>query len=527
MKKLLSILIGGIGVLVLLGIASALWISSMLKDDGGASRPTYGLYTWKDGKTPRGGPIPRADGYVKGSLGRDLILPPMPPERPMDIHRKDSVDRNNAIRTCFWPGPKLRSGFYTTDPDDYGFENQLPDTMNTFSTAWFRIPAGAKIIVKGEFPHMRHYSFTTYSENGIPRDVIDDYQIEPDPGSFNPFRRGVPRDVKQRRYTFTIANGNPPAQRPKNVVYTLAEAGTPIGMHMRNYVPDRSLNWTGSVALPEVELHYDDGRILKGEEACVATAATLRGKQVPPAVNPKIWQAMTHLPWMDREIAPSKPFEAEPMEMFFNREYLLLKHFFPILALDSMAVQKGGWWSNLSTRYGYKFVNYNHGKVYVVHGKMPSTPRTWAGDAKFANLDVDMRYWSLCTYGAPPTGLTVDCVFDEGVLPTVDSKGYFNVVVSRAPDRPSNATEKCGVVWMEMGTGDGLPGGSSSLGSFMNRHTQVNPNFKTSWFAVTKPHTESKALGDYLPYVVNFHDKARFEALGCPVDKSKIAAMIK
>jgi hypothetical protein len=68
------------------------------------------------------------------------------------------------------------------------------------------------IVVKGEFPHMRHYSFTTYSENGIPRDVIDDNQIEPDPGSFNPFRRGVPRDVKQRRYTFTIANGNPPAQ---------------------------------------------------------------------------------------------------------------------------------------------------------------------------------------------------------------------------------------------------------------------------------------------------------------------------
>jgi hypothetical protein len=236
---------------------------------------------------------------------------------------------------------------------------------------------------------------------------------------------------------------------------------------------------------------------------------------------------MTHLPWMDREIAPSKPFEAEPLEMFFNREYLLLKHFFPSVAPDSMAVQKGGFWSNLSTRYGYKFVNYNHGKVYVVHGKMPSTPRTWSGDAKFANLDVDMRYWSICTTGAPPSGLTVDCVFDEGVLPTLDSKGNFTVVVSRSPDRPSNATEKCGVAWMEMGTGDGLPGGSSSYGSIINRHTQVNPNFKTSWFAVTKPHTESKALGDYLPYVVNFHDKARFEALGCPVDKSKIAAMIK
>ena len=38
---------------------------------------------------------------------------------------------------------------------------------------------------------------------------------------------------------------------------------------------------------------------------------------------------------------------------------------------------------------------------------------------------------------------------------------------------------------------------------------------------------EAKALGDYLPYVVNYHDKDRFEALGCPVDTSKIAAIIK
>jgi hypothetical protein len=34
-------------------------------------------------------------------------------------------------------------------------------------------------------------------------------------------------------------------------------------------------------------------------------------------------------------------------------------------------------------------------------------------------------------------------------------------------------------------------------------------------------------MGDYLPYVINMHDKARFEALGCPVDTAKIAAMVK
>ncbi len=31
-----------------------------------------------------------------------------------------------------------------------------------------------------------------------------------------------------------------------------------IGMHMRNYVPDRSIDWTGGVGVPEVELHLAD-----------------------------------------------------------------------------------------------------------------------------------------------------------------------------------------------------------------------------------------------------------------------------
>ena len=56
-------------------------------------------------------------------------------------------------------------------------------------------------------------------------------------------------------------------------------------MHMRNYVPDRSIDWTGGVGVPQVELHLADGKVLKEDEACVATAAPLRGKQVPLTVS--------------------------------------------------------------------------------------------------------------------------------------------------------------------------------------------------------------------------------------------------
>ena len=77
-----------------------------------------------------------------------------------------------------------------------------------------------------------------------------------------------------------------------------------------------------------------------------------------------------------------------------------------------------------------------------------------------------------------------------------------------------------------MWNGDGLVGGSANYGAILNRNTTVSPNFKQSWFAVERPGTEKEAMGEYLPYLVNLHDKSKFEALGCPVDKSKIYAMI-
>ena len=550
MRSLLRLLLWIVGVVLVLGLVVMVWTRGMAKDDGPAKRPAYGAYTWPapepsasaaaDGKaveddprarslpqTPRGGPVPRADGYVMGSLGTDSVLPPMPPERSTDIARKDNVYKNNAIKNCFWPGPKLRTGYYTTDPDDYGLENQIPDIGNTFSTAWFKLPAGAKIVMKGDFPHMRHWSFVTYTEEGVPRDGIYDAEIEPDAGSSNPFRPGVKRDVAPRRYTISIVNGMPPAQRAPNTIYTLAEPGTAIGMHMRNYVPDRSIDWTGGVGVPKVELHTADGKVLAEQEACAATDAPRRGKQVPVTVSKKLWLALNSLPWRPADRTPATNFAVAPMVKFYNREHLILDTFFPLIPSDGMAVEKGGFWSNPVTRYGFTYLSQAYGKVYVVHGKMPRTPSTWGGDPAPMDAEADMRYWSLCTSTAPPVGNTVDCVTDENVRPIVDKQGQYSVVVSRAIDRPSNANEKCGVTWMEYGNGDGIPGGSADFGVVINRHTLVNPKFQNSWFNVKAVHGEAQALGAYLPRVINLHDKARFESLGCPVDTAKFSAMVK
>ena len=192
-----------------------------------------------------------------------------------------------------------------------------------------------------------------------------------------------------------------------------------------------------------------------------------------------------------------------------------------------MAVEKGGFWSNPvdalrlhlpepGLRQGLRRARQD--AEHAAHlGWRPRADEPGRRHALLVAVHVDRA----------AIGNTVDCVTDENVRPIVDKQGNYSVVVSRAIDRPANATEKCGVTWMEYGNGDGIPGGSTDYGAVINRHTLVNPKFQNSWFDVKKVRGEAEALGAYLPQVINLHDKARFEALGCPVDTSKFSASTK
>ena len=71
-----------------------------------------------------------------------------------------------------------------------------------------------------------------------------------------------------------------------------------------------------------------------------------------------------------------------------------------------------------------------------------------------------------------------------------------------------------------------IPGGSKDFGLIVNRHTQVDSTFKKSWFAVTRPGQEVQLLGEYTPYVLNLHEKANFEALGCSVERARLDALV-
>jgi len=495
-----------------------------LGSDNGINRPSFSAFTLPGGAAD-GSSLPAANGYHVDSLGDPRILPPMPPEKPMDIHTAANARSDLAIKSCFWPGPRARSGVYTNDGASFALENQLPDTATTYIPTAFILPKGATMTLRGEFARMRHWNLNTYNDKGEPQDALSDVEIQPDAGSVNPFRDGVARDALNRSYTIRVVNGAVPTKRTPNTIYTNVTPGKQAYLWMRNYVPDLSKDYLGGVALPTMEVALADGRTLKGLEACNATNAPMRGKQLPRTIDPRQWLALSHLPWVDGANLGASRAEVVPLHAFFNRQDVLRSLFFPAFA-ESAPEQRGGWWSNQATRYGSAYISRNFGKVYVVTGKMPQTPTTWHGERFNRNASADMRYMSICATGAPSSGMTADCAYDEQLRPTLDAKGRFYVALSRAEDRPANATAACGVMWLDIGNGDGLLGGSTEFAAVINRHTIVNPSFNHSWFSVKKPGQERDAMKEYLPYLINMKDKIKFEALGCPVDKARISARL-
>src|SRR5690348_3565982 len=99
-------------------------------------------------------------------------------------------------------------------------ENILfPDLATRYLGAAIPVPLGGAIELKGQFPHARYMSLQTYSTTLQTATNLRDDQINPDPGSTNPFRVGADRNAAKRDYTVRIVGGKPPADPPPNTLY--------------------------------------------------------------------------------------------------------------------------------------------------------------------------------------------------------------------------------------------------------------------------------------------------------------------
>ncbi|MCX7167484.1 MAG: hypothetical protein NTV11_14580 [Rhodocyclales bacterium] len=421
----------------------------------------------------------------------------------------DRISGASGLTDCFWVG--------TLSPTTFNI--LIPDTSLVYWITQFRLPVGARLEFKGQYPHGRYLSFNSYNPTGQPVDALNDQQIAPDAGSQNPFLPGAQRQVAKRDYTVRIEPRAmqagvrvDPATRPGNTLFVPTD-DTLYQVWMRVYVPDTGRDARGGVPLPSPVLTLADGKRLEGAALCseiVVKEGAVKDFKATP-------EGLRHVFAVPGARAPHHPAQPAPVpwNAFFNPQLTMTNALIntPYEAVRARidATRRAGFYSTLDNVYMSTYVDNRYGDALVMRGKAPRAPRTLKG-AAVMDADVDLRYWSVCKYRSVADGAVDSCLYDEQV--PLDAQGRYTIVVSTPAARPSNARADCGVAWMDWGVGDGI--GNPHGGFVAMRHMLPHPNFANSLWATQKPGDEERALGDYYP-ATTYDSKAAFEARGCPV----------
>ena len=414
------------------------------------------------------------------------------------------------------------------DPNPYQDPNLWPDKRATYFFGQMVLPAGTSLSIHGRFPYARYFKFNFYKFEhntfvAVPGASLAGYDIEPDPGSGNPYRVGADRLVKNRNFTLHVFAEDPPkdpAQRPKNTIYVGRE-GQELQPGFRIYVTDEGYDGAGwgpgdrpSQDGPGVtyEATLSDGTHLSGEEV-VKRFSRPMGFAAPP-MNIEQWYGLVNSknndPSLTPATAPARP--DSQFEIFYGIKYNVVGPFLTPAEQAKIplqtAMQGGG---DPTTQYMVNYLSRKFGPLYVFRAKRPTFPDTFTGAKIMPSGQV--VYSSVVTVASPPSGQLWDGVFDMQ-LP-VDKDGYYTVVVSRPEDRPKNATKENGVAWIDWGPGEGLtdPRNRTDWGMLLMRFMVPAKDWETSPAKATKPGTAAEVMGPYYPRGY-YTTKEKFEAEG-------------
>jgi hypothetical protein len=497
--------------------------------------------------------------------------------KPTDIAAQDQW----GVREAHPIDPQRAMGFF---PDPHVTYVVLPAMY---------LPFGHRVVVQGQFPHARFFnlqvtpSFDPASYHydggiGVGEVPLVDADIEPLPGHTNPYRVGANRQATQRSYraVFKMAVGDPvklnAAFRPPYFRDSTSKSNERIGgailfqgpwgvkgssghgrglwdvgqLWIRYYRPDAVKGALGGVPLPKV--HYE----------------TPEGRQyfVAPDIKPfadRANQRIALSPTPALEPPPNRPYNAsigwfKQVGIFraviggvaqntnlAGQEYVRL--------LDKGVAGRG---FDLAPPNNYEqsatsatYVDYlvrgmslGNDKVVVLTGKLPTFPATRNSDPVMRAAQ--MRYWSLTAYEVPsgweiirtlfgstrPIGLETHAILDEDVV--LDNQRRYVIALSRAKERPLNATAQNGVTWVDWGP--------SSEISWTLRWLTVGPEWthssaptpqklgsRADWASadfdprVISTNHHNGAMAEYLPRV-HYLTRAEFERLGNAVSMDRI-----
>jgi hypothetical protein len=383
-----------------------------------------------------------------------------------------------------------------------------PDEAAKYWIALVRIPDGGRVEFKGRFPYGRYMSFHTYEGRFRAVDALADVELQPDPGSSNPYPVGADRSVGNRSYTVKVVDARAPAPgqpRPPNTLYNENADGSRssattggAGVALRIYQPDSGRDDTGGVGLPIIETVNADGSRSRLLGDCTSLGF------------PNLGTTETASAFGFAGPLPRSGLSGYDPPLWFKHESAFKTYTlgfgseatsaFPVDELAA-AMPEAGIGENVHNKYIFSVASRTYGEVLLLRGKGPTFPRTF--DARPVMEDGEMRYWSFCAN--VETSQYLACRQDDAV--PLDAQRRYTIAISSAASRPSNAIERCGMTW--------LPFGPNPRMVLIVRHMLPRLDFAHSIQQVGANGTEEKVMGEYYPRGTYYATTAEVEKLGC------------
>jgi hypothetical protein len=383
-----------------------------------------------------------------------------------------------------------------------------PEITTTYEAGDVPVVPGGYTEIKGEFPHSRFFSLQTSGANGRNVGGWADYQINPDPGSTNPFRAGANRRAAARSYTLRVLDAPVPASGPApNTLYSSSSDGSARNVPgfalvtLRYYLPDRGTGRLGGAPPPTITMVTPTGQRIPtptctddlGNPGVTETiAASGPQTSVLPGTGPlvahrvPVWRKFVNAPtgfW--GALTDDDTLSATVYGFGTPFTYQL----------------PAGFFENIYNKYIATTISMDFGQVLVFRAKLPTTPRTYEGEPRMGSGQ--LRFWSFCT-GDVETTMTYDCLVDKDI--PIDRRRDFTLAISTAAARPTNAIAQCGVAW--------LPAGPPGQTVAILRNMLPAASFRRAIQNVQVGH-ERQTMGPYYPIGRYYATTAAFERLGC------------
>jgi hypothetical protein len=368
------------------------------------------------------------------------------------------------------------------------------------STSYFgtllTAPIGTVFTIHGEYPLCRFMALEIYTSDQLVG-FINDFQINPDPGTNNPFVSGT----AQGTFTAYLVFGPQPATPAPNTIYT--GTLTTVSLIYRLYHTTNPNDPAGGSTNPV------DPLISVGSK-------TLTNCPVQPILpaNSTPWDRLDLGDWMGTLPTGSQVLtaSADPAWTLVNPA---TAHFFP-----------NGADYYMSTMLSRQFLAPNSSEnLFVMKFKAATFPNTRAGVPVYASRQV--RFWSICT-DDPYTTNVNRCVPDDATV--LDPDGFATFVISDPGSAPSPAAlTKYYASWLAWGALDlptdvvydrqqkawGINTPVQYYNSILYRQTLAAASFTQSFYNVAQlPQSEQQAAaGKYWP-VSGYCSTAAFETYG-------------